>query len=153
MKRLLSVFALVFSICILVSLSADGPYILLTAEADSVSEFIDYIDSRLFQIRDLSDKQCFVLNASGTSPDQGEVFFDFSKGNHTLLIVADAKCKVYAQFEHDELLGMLFHMIEAFDEINAATPDKNLFYTVRLSDGDSFELDPSNIARYFSEPR
>ena len=118
--------------------------------AESGSDFIDYVDSFFLRIMDLSEKEAFVVNATGTSPDIGEVMFDFSEGNNTLLAIADAKCKVYAYFEHDELLSMLFHMITVFDEIDAATPGKNLVYNIRLSDGDTFVLDSNSIAKYFS---
>lgn len=121
------------------------------AGAESGSAFIDYVDSHFQQIMDLSEKQSFVLNATGTSSDVGEVMFDFSDGNHTLLAIADAKCKVYASFEHDELLSMLFHMITVFDEIDAAIPEKSIVYNVRLSDSDTFVLDSTNIAKYFSD--
>lgn len=110
-------------------------------------DFIEYADSFLMQASDnLSDKQSHVLKASGTSPDVGEIMFDFTDGNKTLLAIADEKCKVYAFFDDDELLGVLYRMLTQFMEIERHMPQgKRLEYTIRLSEDNTIVVTQSNI--------
>ena len=44
---------------------------------------------------------------------------DFTEGNKTLLPIADEKCKVYAFFDDDELLGILYRMISVFPDMES----------------------------------
>ena len=97
----------------------------------------------------LPDKQSFVLSATGTSPDVGEIMFDFTEGNKTILVIADEKCKVYAFFDDDELLGILYRMIAIFPDMESnISQGKHLEYRVRISDEDTIILNTSNM-HYF----
>lgn len=111
-------------------------------------DFIEYADTYFAQVCDnLAEKQSYVLSASGTSPDVGEIMFDFTEGNKTLLAIADDKCKVYAFFEDDELLGILYRMITVFQDMeNNLSQGKHLEYKVRLSDENTIILNASNIS-------
>lgn len=115
------------------------------------NDFIECADYYFSKASDkLSEKESYVLSATGTSPDVGEIMFDFTEGNKTLLAIANEKCKVYAFFDDDELLGVLYRMIALFQDMEADLPQgKHLEYKVRISDDDTILLDSSSINSYF----
>ena len=119
--------------------------------AHASEDFIECADYYFSKASDkLSEKQSYVLSATGTSPDVGEIMFDFTEGNKTLLAIADEKCKVYAFFDDDELLGVLYRMIALFQDMEADLPQgKHLEYNIRISDDDTILLDSSSINSYF----
>lgn len=119
--------------------------------AQASDSFIEYADFYFSKASDkLSEKQSYVLSASGTSPDVGEIMFDFTDGNKTLLAIADEKCKVYAFFDDDELLGILYRMLSQFQDMEDNIPQgKHLEFKVRLSDDNTIIITQSNYSLFF----
>lgn len=93
--------------------------LIITLPASADQMFLDFADTFLLELFDSSQKQSFVLSASGTSPEYSSIYFDFTDGNQTILSIDGDKCKVYAFFEDDELLSILFQMIQKFNNIES----------------------------------
>lgn len=119
--------------------------------AQASDDFIECADNYFSKASDkLSEKESYVLSASGTSPGVGEILFDFTEGNKTLLAIADGKCKVYAFFDDAELLGVLYRMITLYQDIEADLPEgKRLEYKIRISEDDTILLDSAIINSFF----
>lgn len=123
--------------------------IVFPASADEA--FLDFADTFLLELFDVSQKQSFVLSASGTSPQYSSIYFDFTDGNQTILSIDGDKCKVYAFFEDDELLSVLFRMIQRFDYIeNQMTNGKKLEFEIKFAEDDKLVLHSDSIRQYFA---
>lgn len=134
-------------ICLLIAMMIMT--IMLPASADEA--FLDFADTFLLELFDATQKQSFVLSASGTSPLYSSVYFDFTDGNQTILSIDGDKCKVYAFFEDDELLSILFRMIQMFDNIESQmTNGKKLEFEIKFAEDDKLVLHSDNIQQYFS---
>ena len=126
--------------------------IILLTTTPSIADtlFIETADRYLNSVSDLSDKQSFVMDAINSKPNYCTILYDFSEGNRTIVSIDGDKCKVYAQFERDEMLGILYHMLSVFGEIDGKLPsDNELEYRIRLADDCRINLHADNIAAYF----
>ena len=115
------------------------------------TQFIETADEYLSTMADLSGKQSFILNAKNSDPNYCTILYDFSDGNKTIISIDGDKCKVYAQFENDEMLGVLYRMLHVFNDIENTLPNgKKLEYKIRLSENRLVYLHSDNIRAYFS---
>ena len=117
-------------------------------------DFITYAEEKLNQVcMNFSEKETILFKATGTSPSQGEIMFDFSEGNKMIMIVADEKYKIFTGFNDDELLAAFFRMVSQYEEINNNAPQgKEVTYSVRLTKDTLVELDPLTIKTKFLMP-
>lgn len=113
--------------------------------------FLELADSYLQLCTDLSSKVKWEISASEYSLAECLVSFDFTEGNQTILVIDNNLCWLYATFEDDELMSILFQMVTQFRNIESQLADgKSLVYEMRFSKTEVHYIKSDTISKYYS---
>ena len=143
--KLTSIIKRAFAIALIVML------IPVYAFAEDTDSFFEYIEPWVASVCDLSNKEPFTGGATGVTPGEGEIVFDFRESWYTMRFVHAKSCKQFNYFECDELLGVLFQLLNEFDAIQAGMPDgEKLVFKVLMNEKLWIDIDSKNYAKYFA---